>query len=159
MRDYVPLMQTILWIALIVAAALLFRPELSALRPALMARIEGGSALKMGPVEFGELKQEVASVRTEVNDLNDRVYKLFLLTMSPDMFNNLMKLASGTFGSFEKTGGLERELRHLRDLGYVDVPSVGFMPKRGDELLDYVSVTPTGMQFVELRESLQRSGG
>jgi hypothetical protein len=46
------------------------------------------TALKFGPLELGELKREIASVRSDVDDLNDRVYKLFLLTMSPDMFNN-----------------------------------------------------------------------
>jgi hypothetical protein len=57
------------------------------------------------------------------------------------------------------SGGLQWELRHLRDLGYVDAESVRFMPKQGDELLDHVRVTPTGMMFVELRESLESTEG
>lgn len=164
MKDYVPLIQTVLWVLLILAGILILRPELTELRTAIRKRLEEGSTVKIGPVELGELKLQVTNVRAEVNnvrtdvtDLQDRVARLFLLAMSDNMFNNLRKLASGRFGSFEKSGGLERELRALRELGYLHVPGpggVGGIPARGDNLSDFAQVTDTGRQFVQLREGL-----
>lgn len=162
MKDYVPLIQTALWVALVLAGILILRPELRELRVAVRRRLEDGSAIRVGPVELGELKlqvtnvrTEVSDVRTEVSDLQDRVARLFLLAMSDTMFRNLRKLAGGRFGEFEKSGGLERELRWLREFGYVQVPGqygIGGIPARGDNLSDFVQVTDTGRQFVELRE-------
>lgn len=152
---YVPLMQTMLWIALIIVAGVTLRPEIAILRPLIAARVKSGSAVRVGPVELGELRQEVETVRSKMHDLNDRVYQLFLLAMSPSMFNNLKKLSSGSFGPYEMSGGLERELRHLRDMGYIDVEAIAAIPTKGSELLDHVRVTPTGRQFVELRDSLE----
>ena len=155
MKDYVPLIQTVLWILLALVIVRILRPDLAALRRALMERIESGSALKVGPVELGELKSEINAVRNQVNDLGEQVSNLFLLTMSTPMYENLRKLASGKFGRYEKSGGLMRELRHLRDLGYIDCPSITNIPDIGHELLDHLSVTSTGHRFVELRESIR----
>lgn len=58
------------------------------------------------------------------------------------------------FGPFEMSGGLKRELYHLRDIGYVDVVSVGGIPQRGEDLSQHVRVTDAGRDFVRLRESI-----
>ena len=74
--------------------------------------------------------------------------------MSPAMFLNLKKLAGRRFGPYEMGAGLERELRHLRDIGYIDVRAIGSLPAKGDELSEFVSVTPAGERFVALREQM-----
>lgn len=154
MEDYVPLLQTGLWILFLVATILLLRPELATLRKALINRVEAGGFVKIGPVELGELRGEINAVRADVGELSERVSKLFLLAMSPPMYENLRKLSSGTFGNFEMSPALERELRHLRDLGYLEVDSVTRIPPAGLELLEHVSVTAAGARFVELRDGL-----
>jgi hypothetical protein len=150
-NDYVPLLQTALWVLLVLVVLRVLGRDF---RAALLRRVQEGGSLKVGPVEFGELRNEVATVRSKVDDLGERVSQLFLLTMSAPMYVNLRKLASGTFGSYEMSGGLERELYHLRDLGYVEVHAIRGIPASGSELLDHVSITEAGRQFVALREEM-----
>ncbi|MFF1443347.1 hypothetical protein [Streptomyces sp. NPDC058295] len=78
--------------------------------------------------------------------------KLFLHTMSGQMYENLKKLTSGNFGNYVMGSALERELRHLRDIGYIRVHSISSVPPEGENLSQYVSVTEAGSQFVALRE-------
>jgi cell division protein FtsB len=158
MKDFIPLLQSALWAMIVVALLFYFRSALRVLRETAIRRIEKGASVKVGPVELGELRSEVQSVREEVNDLNQKVTQLFLTTMSPAMFENLSKLHSGDFGPFKKTAGLKRELYHLRDIGYVAVESISALPDEGGNLSDFVQITETGRAFVELRRSAASCG-
>ena len=125
------------------------------LRKILSKRLESGSSVKVGPVEIGELKKEVNSVREQLGEIDKKVANLFLTTMAPNMYFNLKKINSGKFGKYTKTKGLKRELYHLRDIGYIDVESITNIPHEGDNLSAHVSITPTGSLFVELREKIE----
>ncbi|PZN85182.1 MAG: hypothetical protein DM484_01715 [Candidatus Methylumidiphilus alinenensis] len=73
------------------------------------------------------------------------------------MYFNLEKLAAtDPFGKYEKTKGLERELYHLRDIGYVDIESIKAIPESGDDLSKYVKITDTGKAFVKLRATFSK---
>jgi hypothetical protein len=110
----------------------------------------------VGTLSVGKdgLRAELNAVKEQVAEADRRIDELFLLTMSPAMFLNLKKLASRRFGGYEMGPGLERELRHLRDIGYVDVQAIGAIPKTGPELAEFVTVTPAGERFVALREQM-----
>lgn len=95
------------------------------------------------------------AVNDRIDKVDRRIDKLFALTMSPAMFLNLKKLASRRFGPYELKSGLERELRHLRDIGYIEVHEIHSLPRSGAELSKSVSVTSAGEQFVALREQLE----
>jgi len=151
MKDFVPLLQTLLWVLITVVAGLFFRRELRMVRGALEKRISEGSSLEFGPVKFGELKEQVRSVQGEVQELQGLVVRLFLATMSDEMFFNLRKVASGKFGEFVKGKALERELHHLRNIGYISCESLTRIPEAGPDLSAYVSITEAGKQFIELR--------
>jgi hypothetical protein len=97
----------------------------------------------------------IEKVEGAVDETNRRIDALFALSISDWQYRNLVKLASGTFGPFVRSLGLENDLRHLRNHGYVAIPSVRDIPDRGDELCTHVEVTDTGRKFVELREELQ----
>ena len=146
MSAYVPLLQTGLWVGLALLGVLTFRR-------ALTDRIKAGGGIKVGPVELQEIRTEVRDMRQQVHNLADRVSKLFLLSMAEPMHENLSKLASGHFGNYSMSVGLSRELRHLRDIGYIEVvgESISSIPPRGDELSHHVRASPAGKQFVELR--------
>lgn len=154
MKDFVPLFQTALWIIFILGLTFTFRPEIALLRKILIKRLEGGSSIEIGPVKIGELKDEIKAVRQELDETNERVSQLFLTTMAPQMYENLKKLESGHFGAYTMSNGLERELYHLRDMGYIDVSSIKSLPGNGENLSLHVKITSTGQQFVELRESV-----
>ena len=149
MKDYVPLLQTGVWVAIGVIVLFAFRADLAAIRRALVARLESGSSLKVGFLEIGA---KLTEVQKEVGALQEKIGELFLLTMSPGMYMNLRKLESGHFGPFAKSSALERELRHLRDIGYIDIESISQLPSEGAELSDFVDVTEIGRTFIELRE-------
>ncbi|MBM5816720.1 MAG: hypothetical protein FJ083_09080 [Cyanobacteria bacterium K_Offshore_surface_m2_239] len=64
-------------------------------------------------------------------------------------------MASGRFGRFQKTAGLERELYHLRDIGYIDVSSISDIPAEAANLFDSIGITEAGQRFVSLRVDLE----
>jgi hypothetical protein len=154
MKDFIPLFQTGLWIILVLTLICIFRSEIALLRNALAKRLEGGSSFEFGPVRIGELRTEINSVRKGLDETNEKVAHLFLTTMAPAMYENLKKIASGHFGQYQMSQGLRRELYHLRDIGYIEVPSVGAIPDGGEDLSVHAKITPVGRQFVDLREAL-----
>src|SRR5262249_701776 len=83
-----------------------------------------------------------------------RITQLFLLTMAPTMYKNLVKLASGNFGPFQMNDGLYRELLHLRDIGYVAFADIQKIPAQAPNLSDWVQATQQGRRFVELRKEM-----
>lgn len=156
MADYVPLFQTALWIVCLLVLGVIFRKPIAVLHKVMINRLEGGSAVKIGALlELGEeVKREVNDIRGQVDDISQKVAALFLATMSPTMYLNLRKLDSGHYGPFEANDGLRRELQHLRDLGYIEVHGLRQLPSSGQDLSQFVTITPTGRDFVKLRESL-----
>ncbi|MGB5631506.1 MAG: hypothetical protein WBM86_01845 [Waterburya sp.] len=124
LSDFVALIETILWIGLIVWFIRYFQKEFRAFLDALKDRLKAGSSIKVGSIEIGELKKEVKGVRKELSEINEKASDLFLTTMSPNMYFNLRKLNSGNFGHYVKNQGLKRELYHLRDIGYIEVESI-----------------------------------
>jgi hypothetical protein len=66
-----------------------------------------------------------------------------------------LRVTSGnTFGEYVKGAALDRELRFLRDYGFIEMPSITQIPEEGPELSRHVFATETGKSFVELRERL-----
>ncbi|WP_067837833.1 hypothetical protein [Nocardia lijiangensis] len=90
--------------------------------------------------------------------MNERVARAFLTSMSEPMWRNLAKLGGGNFGHYVRNRGLERELRYLRDIGYIDVQSVTQIPEEGDNLSDWVRITKTGREFIALRKEIDPHG-
>lgn len=158
MKDYVPLLQTVLWVSLILGLVFVFRAEVSLLRKTFAERVSQGAAVKVGLFELGELRDEMRSLRTGLDDVNKRIDKLFLATISQPMYENLKKLAAGRFGVYEMSPALERELYHLRDIGYIDVFSIKAIPKTGSNLSEHVKITQSGKEFVSLREMVYQGG-
>jgi hypothetical protein len=51
---YVPLLQTLAWVAVVVAGAIMLRCQLRDLLETVRVRVERGSSLRAGPIEVGE---------------------------------------------------------------------------------------------------------
>ena len=66
MKDLLPLLQSILWLAFALYLVNLFKPELGLLRKVLMQRLEGGGQVKIGPLELGALQARVEIGRAHV---------------------------------------------------------------------------------------------
>jgi hypothetical protein len=145
MKDYIPLRQTAVWAVLVLAILLFFGSEIK-------DRMRAGGSVKVGPVEFGELKARVDNVQSDVKGLDDQVRQLYLHTMSDGAYKNLKKIVSKRFGPYTMGVALDRELRFLRESGFIEVESISSIPRDGPDLSMYVSATKNGEEFVTLRE-------
>jgi predicted nucleotide-binding protein len=116
----------------------------------------GISEAKAGK-QMGELKAQQESTAVRLHAVERQIDRLFAFSMSDSMFHNLRKIAGGQFGHFFNSEGLRRELRHLRDLGYVALHApVNVLPEEGYELSEHVAITTDGQRFVKLREDLEQ---
>ncbi|ARV62886.1 hypothetical protein BZZ01_06360 [Nostocales cyanobacterium HT-58-2] len=103
----------------------------------------------------GKLESKINAVGKKISATKARTDKLVLLSMSKSMYETLKKLAAGSLGSYEMSDALERELYHLKNMGYVEVSRIRDIPYEGNNLSDYVKVTDSGKQFIELRKSAE----
>lgn len=146
----IPVLQSLVWGGLIAWLVFYFRRDIQLLRSELERRIKAGAQLELGPLKLEKIEQRIASAEKNIN-----ITKQFLMSMSEPMYFNLKKLADGQFGDYhmEPGSGLQRELYHLRDIGYIEVKSIRNIPVSGTKLGNHVTVTPIGKKFVELREA------
>lgn len=115
-----------------------------------------GVSEKRATQQILDIQDRQQTAERRIGTAEKKIDRLFAYTMSNSMFGKLKKLAGGHFGYFKNTPGLRRELRHLRDIGYVTVKGrVGSLPNEGGDLSSFVVVTSVGKQFVELRTALQ----
>jgi len=121
----------------------------------LLPNLESLSELSLGK---GGLRVQLAALERKTSENEKAIVDLILVSMGRDAYRNLIKLARG-FGPYkmEPFIGLETELYHLRNLGYVNLdltkaPSIREIPRSGDQLSDYIKVTPEGRRYIELRE-------
>jgi protease I len=113
-------------------------------------------------ISFGKegLRAELEVLQNKTSENDRAITDLFILSMGPDAYRNLRKLATGNFGQYKKERhmGLETELYHLRNLGYVvlnneKARSIYEIPESGDQLSEYVRVTEAGKRYIALREN------
>ncbi|HEX3147426.1 MAG TPA: hypothetical protein VHR66_05040 [Gemmataceae bacterium] len=100
-----------------------------------VSAVAGGSARNRADLE---------SLHERIDETIKRTSDLVRLVLPREEFQTLRKLSVRRFGPYAMGNGLERELRHLRQLGYVGVPSIGAIPRHGGELAEAVRVTPRG---------------
>jgi hypothetical protein len=147
--EMIPLFQTLIWVIFIACLLVYLRKEIKLVRDEVQRRIQQGGGLELGPIKLLERKVEAVQLEVEIS-------KSFVLSMGNYMYTNLAKIASGHFGPYvlERGSALERELYHLRDIGYIHVDSIRAIPGSGDNLSKYIGITEVGSKFVELREKL-----
>ena len=104
------------------------------------------------------LKAELEVLQKRTSENEHAITELILLSMGEDAYLNLQKLATGAFGQYKKEPhmGLETELYHLRNLGYITLNkakarSIHEIPESGDELNDYIKVSDAGKKYLALR--------
>lgn len=153
MNALASLIQTLIWPALILWLVHRFSGEIRKLAKDISDRIERGGEIVIGPLIIKEFRKELDTVQKAVSSMESQIAALFMATMSRPMYVNLKKIGSGNFGSYKMSQGLERELYHLRDIGYIAVPSIKAIPTEGADLSDFVKISSTGKQFIELREA------
>ena len=132
----------LLFVAIVAIALLLF----------LIPQLDEVIALTF---DRGKLDSKINSIGKKLSTTKARTDKLVLLSMSKSMFETLKKLAGANFGSYEMNDNLEKEIFHLKDIGYVEVGRIRDIPYKDNNLSDYVKVTDLGKQYIELRKSTE----
>ena len=108
--------------------------------------------------QIQDVEQKVDEVGGKVDVANNRINELFLDTLSDEAYLHLRKLAEPEgYGKYEMSPGLYRELPHLVNVGYIEVPSFDDIPREDENLSDYVTITDAGREFVKLREERKGS--
>ncbi|MFO1022847.1 MAG: glycogen/starch synthase [Planctomycetales bacterium] len=77
-----------------------------------------------------------------------------LLSMPADVFMNLRKLESGSFGPYEMTEGFRLQLRDLETAGLVELQTPDIVPYRGMNLSQHAQITAEGREFIRQRLAL-----
>jgi hypothetical protein len=103
-----------------------------------------------------EFERRLTTAERKAQENQNRIDNLFLNSMDEDIFYNLKKLASGHFEHYKRQSALDRQLHHLRDMGYIKCFNIGAIPQEGDDLSRYVTVTEPGKKFVEFREEAEK---
>ena len=115
----------------------------------------------LSSVKLGSFKAELKDLKKKTADNEQTLSGFIILSMGPDTYLNLKKLAHGDFGEYVKEPhmGLETELYYLRNLGYISLNtekarSIYEIPEKGDQLSDYIKVTEEGRKYIELRNNI-----
>jgi hypothetical protein len=110
-------------------------------------------------LDKGTFKVELDSLQKKVSQNEKAIADLILNSMGPGAYDNLKRIAKEDFREYKKPHyqGLETELYHLRNLGYIRLKdntaeSIFDIPEQGPNLLEFIEVTPTGKSYIELRE-------
>lgn len=110
--------------------------------------------------QLKEIEDNLIEAQSKIEANRNKIDNLPLLLMGSDTYTTLRKIASGHFGEYYKksNGILDRELRYLRVIGYIEVKDnvIARIPERGKNLSEYVWTTETGRDFVALRESVEQ---
>jgi len=129
----------------------------------LASNVDGIRSITVGKEGF---RVDLDRLQKTVSENDQAITELVLLSMGKDAYINLRKLATGSYGRFEKEPhmGLETELYHLRNLGYVELKegtahSIHEIPKEGPELSTYIRVTEEGQKYIRLRDKYQERRG
>ena len=68
LKAAIPIVQSILWIIVIFIIIIIWRKRFSSFFDSLSKRISGGSSLKIGLFELGEIKEKISKVNDRQND-------------------------------------------------------------------------------------------
>jgi hypothetical protein len=102
------------------------------------------------------LQDRQETTESRIKEAENKVDRIFAYTMPDSTFLTLKRLSAGKFGAFKITKTLRRELRHLRNLGYITVSgSISRLPKQGDNLSEFITTMDVARQFVQFREKFE----
>lgn len=124
----------------------------------LSSHVDSLESIAFGKEGF-RVKLKVLQKKTSENE--EAIIDLILGSMGDETYENFKKFArSEGFGPYKKEHhkGLETELYHLRNLGYIKLKEkfhkipIFDLPESDSQLSDYFLVTETGKKYIELRE-------
>jgi hypothetical protein len=120
-------------------------------------------SIKTISFDKGKLQVELDRIQERVSQNEKAIADLIIMSMGEGAYKNLKKISDGTFTTYKKYHhhGLERELYHLWNLGYIRLKdgtanSIFEIPEEGPNLLQYIEVMNLGKRYIKLREERTR---
>jgi hypothetical protein len=171
--ELVPLIQTLIWVALLLAVLIFLRPEIILIRRVLTERVERGGAVKIGPLEIGELRDEIhhiekrqGAIEERQGTLESRMVRMLITVLVTEFEVQKLKglAAEGPFNvSFH--WDMQNELKHLDAMRLVQpregygLVSIQDHSQSGEQfdLKRYVQITDRGIEYLKLLNELQGS--
>jgi hypothetical protein len=125
-----------------------------------MERSEEVAALGKRVEEQGRTLQQQALALGEQQHM---ISQLVTYSMAEFIFHNLQKLYHGKRKDegwsprfiYDKSGSFERDLRFLRDHGFIEFTEIGNL-SAGTDLVQVLNLTPVGSMCVQLREAMPK---
>ena len=116
-----------------------------------------------------ELQENLSSQQTQIKKQQEQISyqqnvinQLVVFSMAFYIFRHLEGIYDGKRKRgeylFRKNGNFERELRYLRDAGYIEWISISGLVE-GQNLVNALELTPAGNFFVEVRREYERRSG
>lgn len=138
-----------------ITLALVFLATLPWLIPVLRSNVKRGKFFGQ-EVEFleqkvGEQEKRISQTETQVLEAQEKINAVVTYSLAFYLFKHLSKLYHEREYHFNKDPNFERELRFLRDLGYLEFFRIGEL-RDGENLVGKLKLTPLGKILVELRE-------
>jgi len=125
----------------------------------LSSKVDALALIVLGKEGF---KVELRDLQKRISENERAIIDLIVHAMGDEAYGHLRTFANGPYGPYHKEHymGLETELYHLRNLGYVvlnkkKANSIFEIPESGDQLSDYIEITEEGKKYIELREKYE----
>lgn len=154
----------VILVVLIMAAILIWPQVLSSVQEFGV----GGLNIKLaGQVQEIKVSQQGLKETQESHSKDLGEIRLILKSLVTESERkHLKKLAGGTAVNYKKSNALERELRHLRDIGFIepkedpqeDRRRIGHLPQTFD-LGFYFVITKQGIEYIKRMETLEAPAG
>jgi hypothetical protein len=129
-----------------------------AILPWVAAVIETMELPGGGKVMFREVRETVKRQEEQLNEQQKIITQLVIYSMSGYIFELLARLYHGNRDGgeylFRDDEAMKRDLRYLRDHGYLEHFYIGYL-NDGENLIGKIRLTPVGNFLVELREPFQ----
>jgi hypothetical protein len=116
---------------------------------------------KVLQVENGQsaIQDRLETQRKSIRDQQQIINEVFIFGVAfylVAMLRDFRRLASAPGGEyiFHKTESFAHNLRHLRDLGFIEMIKIGEL-REAENILPKVKLTPAGELFLDLREELE----
>lgn len=117
MKEYVPLIQTGLWVALISFIICVFWEQIKLLKETISERLKGGGRIKLGPIEIGELIKEQKKQAKELNWVQS-LAKLLISDYDRQHLEYFKNIEPFT-AEVKQGSSFEWELSHLLAFGFI----------------------------------------
>lgn len=135
-------------------------PACTKIRDAIRSR-QKGAAVQELQADLHNQQNQINKQQAQIANQQNVINQLVVFSMGFYIFRHLKGIYHAQRNNeeylYRKNGNFERELRYLRDVGYIESVHIGGLGD-GENLVDKIKLTPAGNFYVEIREQYEKGG-